>query len=58
MLQLVTVILQISLSTLLGAVADQSAAVLQGTGLISAQNKYLFDLQINVPGLGICTQEL
>ena len=38
-------------------VAEGLAAVLHITGLIPARNKYLYDLQIVVPGLVICVGE-
>ena len=42
----------------IGAVAKGLVAALWVAGLIPTRNKYLNGLQINLPGLAICVNEL
>ena len=39
-----------------GAVAKRSTAALHVAGSIPTRNKYLYGLQIVVPGLGVCVR--
>ena len=47
----------IMLDGTVGAVAERATPVLRVTGSIPAPNKYLFDLQILVPGLPVCAYD-
>ena len=40
-----------------GAVAQRLSAALRVPGLISRRNKYLYSLQVVVPGLAVCVRE-